>query len=118
MATTCSEQPRYGNTPQEEAENLPQPSGGTTLSQGQVGGETPVKDICDELRVDIKRIGERAKFLMDHKVFYGEQAYSGQHGEMKANIMLTYRHLEDARMRVGKILQAAGDGVSILDKPK
>ncbi len=35
---------------------------------------------------------------------------------MKANIMLTYRHLEDARMRIGKILQAADDGVSILDK--
>ena len=36
--------------------------------------------------------------------------------ELQANIELIKRHLEDARMRVGKILQAADDGVSILDK--
>jgi len=53
---------------------------------------------------------------MNDSTFDNEQKYSGQFGEMKANIMLTYRHLEDARMRVGKILQAADDGVSILDK--
>ena len=76
-----------------------------------------LKKTCDRLRENIKDIGCMAKGLMQHPDFDAEQAYVGQHGEMRANIMLTYRHLEDARMRVGKILQAAGDGVSILDKP-
>jgi len=50
--------------------------------------------------------------------FSGEQDYAGQHGEMIANIMLAYRHLEDARMRLGKVLQAQDGGTSIYDKEK
>ncbi len=73
--------------------------------------------LCDELRTEIEETGKRTRALQHHPVFSGEQGYPGQHGEMKANIMLAYRHLEDARMRIGKILQAADDGVSILDKP-
>lgn len=34
-------------------------------------------------------------------------------GEMIANCMLTYRHLEDARMRLGKVIQAYDGGVSV-----
>ena len=75
-----------------------------------------LKELCDGLRKDIKDIGDVTKSLMEHTDFQCEQAYPGQHGEVRANIMLAYRHLEDARMRVGKILQAADDGVSILDK--
>jgi hypothetical protein len=30
--------------------------------------------------------------------------------------MLAVRHIEDARMRCGKVLQFSGDGVSIYDK--
>jgi hypothetical protein len=37
-------------------------------------------------------------------------------GEMIANLTLAYRKLEDARMRVGKAMQAYQGGVSILDK--
>lgn len=33
-------------------------------------------------------------------------------GEMKANLMLAYRHLEDARMRLGKAIQAHDGGKS------
>ncbi len=78
--------------------------------------EVPIKKRCDNLRQEIKLTGDTTKSLMQHSVFKGVEAYQGQFDEMKANIMLAYRHLEDARMRVGKILQAAGDGVSILDK--
>ena len=78
--------------------------------------EEELKVTCDRLRKEIKEQGETVHSLLQHSDFKGEQTYSGQHGEMKANIMLTYRHLEVARMRVGKILQAADDGVSILDK--
>lgn len=37
-------------------------------------------------------------------------------GEMKANIMLSVRHTEDAVMRLGKVLQAMAGGKSINDK--
>ena len=80
------------------------------------GREMTFDEICADLRTDINRNAARLKSLMCHSGLDGKEEYIGQHGEMRANIMLAYRHLEDARMRVGKILQAAGDGVSILDK--
>ena len=36
--------------------------------------------------------------------------------EAIANIMLAYRHMEDASMRLGKALQALDGGVSVYDK--
>jgi hypothetical protein len=36
--------------------------------------------------------------------------------EAIANAMLAYRHLEDASMRLGKVLQALDGGVSVYDK--
>ncbi len=72
--------------------------------------------LCDNLRKDLLCISKRVRQLLEHSDLTGLQKYRGQYSEMKANIMLSYRHLEDARMRIGKVLQAAGDGVSILDK--
>ena len=37
-------------------------------------------------------------------------------GEAIANVMLAYRHLEDASMRLGKAIQALDGGVSVYDK--
>lgn len=37
-------------------------------------------------------------------------------GEMAANATLAYRHLEDASMRLGKVIQAYDGGVSVYDK--
>lgn len=37
-------------------------------------------------------------------------------GEFNANITLAFRHLEDARMRLGKAIQALDGGVSVYDK--
>lgn len=37
-------------------------------------------------------------------------------GEVMANLTLSYRHLEDASMRLGKVLQAYDGGVSVYDK--
>ncbi len=36
--------------------------------------------------------------------------------EAIANIMLAFRHLEDARMRLGKAIQATDGGVSVYDR--
>lgn len=38
--------------------------------------------------------------------------------EMIANVMLAYRHIEDARMRLGKVIQAFDGGISVYDKPQ
>lgn len=36
--------------------------------------------------------------------------------EAAANVMLAYRHLEDASMRLGKVIQALDGGTSVYDK--
>jgi hypothetical protein len=88
----------------------------TSENIGLAGKDGSIETLCGNLRNNLKVNGIKTKDLLLHRVFDSEQGYIGQHGEMKANIMLAYRHLEDARMRIGKVLQAAGDGVSILDK--
>jgi hypothetical protein len=78
--------------------------------------EMTIEEWGNVIRKDIKAIGDTVFAMKQHSTFSGEQAYPYAHSEMVANIMLTYRHLEDARMRVGKIMQAYQGGVSILDK--
>jgi len=36
--------------------------------------------------------------------------------EMISNVIIAYRHVEDARMRLGKVIQAASGGESVYDK--
>lgn len=81
--------------------------------------ETPVPSLvclANDFRDRLRAIEVEARNLLNHPSFSGEQSYAGQHGEMKAQTMLAVRHLEDARMRFGKVCQYAGDGVSIFDK--
>lgn len=40
------------------------------------------------------------------------EAVGEDRGEVIANLMLAYRHVEDARMRLGKVYQARNGGVS------
>ena len=68
------------------------------------------KENCSSIRDTIEAIKVSILTLKVHYVFEKEENYVGQHSEMKANIMLAYRHLEDARMRVGKILQGIQQG--------
>ena len=87
-----------------------------------MGGETDclmsVKDSCFEFRKSLEGLKAATKCLMNHPEFNGEEPKDnpGQHGEMKANIMLAYRHLEDARMRLGKVVQAYDGGGSVYPK--
>lgn len=74
------------------------------------------EDICVGIRHQAKGLENACRNMMDHEKFMGEQRFPGQHGEMKANLMLAVRHFEDARMRIGKVLQYNGDGVSCFDK--
>jgi len=70
------------------------------------------KERCFELRGLIKDLKLNTEALALHPVFSEEQSGPNQHSEMKANVKLAYRHLEDARMRFGKAVQAYDGGTS------
>lgn len=84
-----------------------------------------LEELCAELRADIKEMCETTAALHDSGCFRAPNVNeilargnvpTDKHGNMHANITLAFRHLEDARMRLGKVLQASQGGVSILDK--
>lgn len=72
----------------------------------------------DSVNTIRKAIKKEGKFLMDFKeaVMNATLPQGADRGEIIANLMLTYRHLEDASMRLGKVLQAVDGGVSVYDK--
>jgi len=63
-------------------------------------------DAVNDCRASIKTAAEAALALKQGMT----------NGEAIANVMLAYRHLEDASMRLGKVLQALDGGVSVYDK--
>jgi hypothetical protein len=77
-----------------------------------------ITQICDSLREQCDNmVTAIRRDLQCHVGLYIKEDYPGQHAEMIANMTLALRHLEDARMRLGKVVQYAGDGVSKFDKP-
>ena len=88
----------------------------TTTDPEQAGvpqEETQFKSGCKNLRTGIEDLKKRVLELKQNPQFDRPEEHPGQHGEMKANIMLTFRKLEDARMRLGKAIQAFDGGKSI-----
>lgn len=83
---------------------------------GAVDREMTIEEKANALRQKCREIEIDIRDLMNDRTFKGEQTFPAQHGEMKSHIMLAVRHLEDARMRLGKVIQYSGDGVSIFDK--
>jgi predicted AlkP superfamily phosphohydrolase/phosphomutase len=75
-----------------------------------------LEQLAERLREELKTIEDELRQSMSDRRYSGEQAYPGQHSDMKAQTMLAIGHIEDARMRCGKILQYADDGVSVFDK--
>ena len=61
----------------------------------------------NDLRVAIKDTAANMLLLKEHMEPVPEAI---------ANVMLAYRHLEDASMRLGKCIQALDGGVSVYDK--
>jgi hypothetical protein len=77
-----------------------------------------LRDTCRRLRAQCQIIESAAREMHAHSVFRNGQDFEGQHGEVHANITLAIRHLEYARMRLGKVIQYSGDGVSMYDNTK
>lgn len=78
--------------------------------------QAPLSEAARWLREEALGLEKRTRNLMRHNMFDNPQSYFGQHDEVRAQLTLAVRALEDARMRLGKALQYAGDGVSIYDR--
>ena len=59
---------------------------------------------CEALRRQIKAIAEKLPPM-----------WKDNNEEAGMNVLLAYRHLEDAGMRLGKAIQALDGGVSVYD---
>ncbi len=75
-----------------------------------------MENTLNRLRSELKAIEDELRELDGDPAYAVPERFAGQHDEMRAQTMLVLRHIEDARMRCGKVLQYADDGVSILDK--
>ena len=85
--------------------------------ESQASRELSIEEICEKGRKELLVLGDLI-FTVNkiHSSFRGEQQNVGQHEEMHANFMLAYRHIEDARMRLGKVMQAKDGGKSVYPK--
>ena len=67
------------------------------------------------LRDEIKDIEMECRAVVTSDDLKAESSFENQRGEQKAQTMLAVRHLEDARMRLGKVIQFNGTGESCFD---
>ena len=90
-----------------------------TTDPDKAGGvpqeETQFKSTCKIERSNIENQKKRILALKQNPQFGRPEEHPGQHGEMAANLQLCFRHLEDARMRLGKAIQAFDGGKSIYE---
>lgn len=77
---------------------------GMDFVQSCNGLRATIQNVITEVREEIKLVKE------------SETDGTQDHGEMIANLTLALRHLEDARMRIGKGIQAHDGGKSVYDK--
>ena len=75
-----------------------------------------IRGQIEEIKGDVAELHKHERFGCENMNLQGANVPADQQGNMRANITLAFRHLEDARMRIGKVMQALQGGVSILDK--
>lgn len=73
------------------------------------------KGDCFGLRATIETLKADTQKLKKHAILKSVSDPQ-QMSEIIANIQLAYRHLEDARMRIGKVIQAYDGGKSVYPK--
>jgi hypothetical protein len=72
-------------------------------------------ETCNVLRKDLLSVETDIRVLHKAHDFDVPEVRPGQHAEIRANIQLTLRHVEDARMRLGKVIQHTENRPSIYD---
>lgn len=78
-------------------------------------GSEDFKEDCFALRARIEETKHQTMLVFrEHPVFTAEHSLKPpiESGEMKANLILAFRHLENASMRLGKAIQAFDGGKS------
>ncbi len=88
----------------------------------QAGRVVSMEEFCGMFRDDIQCLKVKVNALLDHRIFrQGDRGLDGpnipptRNANIEANITLAFRHLEDARMRLGKVMQACHGGISKFD---
>jgi len=72
-------------------------------------------DHSNQLRTSLGSIETAIREYVE-AVKHAEDQEGFNRGECTAQAMLALRHVEDARMRIGKVIQYADGGVSVYDK--
>lgn len=82
------------------------------------GVQTTIDNVFNAHRKDIKLCAAGVKETIDQMKRWpkAEGPTKMDVGEMIANCVLAYRHLEDASQRLGKAIQAYDGGKSVYDK--
>jgi hypothetical protein len=84
------------------------------------GTRTTVCNRSNEARRQVKELAAQVKQIKEYVQSAPKDEQpdndASDRGESIANLMLAYRHLEDASMRLGKAIQAADGGVSVYDR--
>lgn len=75
-----------------------------------------LKQAINDARGATQNLADVVKHIERHPALATLAKPGEDMGEAIANLRLAYRHLEDARMRLGKSIQAMEGGVSIFDK--
>lgn len=85
------------------------------MEEEQTMREMTFEEKMSDIRQKIKSLSEYLLFTKN-QVSKTPENEKEERGEVMANLTLSYRHLEDASMRIGKVLQYRSGGVSIYDK--
>lgn len=72
--------------------------------------------LCGSVRDDISILEDTVRDIRQHPDLDSDEAPDANKAEIRGNAMLAYRHLEDARMRLGKVIQHAEGRGSIYDQ--
>lgn len=100
------------NQPQGEPANA-EHEGKAPMTEEEIMKPVDFKEGIFGMRSDIELVKSKVWNWRIHPAFECEQTHLEQHSEMDANLVLAYRHLEDARMRLGKAVQASDGGKSV-----
>lgn len=76
--------------------------------------DTRERVMCNIIRDNIERVKTMVKTFSDD-LGSDKATNLGDKGEQIANAILAFRHLEDAKMRIGKVIQAI-EGQSVYDQ--
>lgn len=85
---------------------------GTTVAKQPSPSRTVFEESVAEIRAALLPIEVLVLSLKRSKFLAEPNTDQNAINESVANIMLAFRHVEDARMRLGKIFQALSGGIS------